>query len=342
MVRAFLNALYYADVIKMNELIEKYFKENLSSDEKKRFFSLIETDINLRREFIATQNLYALSSLLPDEDDERRALPKLKQFKQKRVKQTTIHLFRHTARYAVAVCVAILLTWLYMYMKQPAPPVDEPVVAWQEIVTPPGQRAMVKLTDGTTVWLNARSSLRYPNVFTKAERRVELDGEAYFDVEHKEEQPFIVSTEKLNIKVLGTEFNVHAYKGRNEFNAALIKGSVKIYNKGNEDNALFISPNEYVELIDNRLEKKEFGNMDFLLWREGIYAFDDVAFTEIIHKLELYYDVTIQVVNKKLSTYQFTGKFRQRDGVESVLRTLQKVYYFRFTKDEENNIITIR
>jgi ferric-dicitrate binding protein FerR (iron transport regulator) len=324
----------------MDELIEKYVKGSLSSAEKRQLFSLIETDVNLRKEFIATQNLYALSSLLPDEEDERRALPKLKQFKQRRVKRTTIHLFRNVARYAVAVCVAVLLTWAYLRL--PAPPADEPVVAWQELVTPPGQRAMVKLADGTTVWLNARSSLRYPEVFTKTERRVELDGEAYFSVEHKEEQPFVVSTEKLTIKVLGTEFNVHAYKGRNEFNAALIKGSVKIYNKGNEDNALFISPNEYVELIDNRLVKREFGNMDFLLWREGIYAFDDVAFMEIIHKLELYYDVTIQVANEKLSTYQFTGKFRQRDGVESVLRTLQKVYYFRFTKDEENNIITIR
>jgi ferric-dicitrate binding protein FerR (iron transport regulator) len=324
----------------MNELIEKYFKGNLSSAEKKQLFALIETDVNLKKEFISTQNLYAASSLLPDEEDERRALPKLKQFKQKRVGRTAIHLFRHMARYAVAICLAVLLTWVYM--KQTTPQANEPVIVWQELVTPPGQRAMVKLADGTTVWLNARSSLRYPAVFTKTERRVELDGEAYFDVEHKEEQPFIVSTEKLNIKVLGTEFNVHAYKGRNEFNAALIKGSVKIYNKGNEDNALFISPNEYVEMIDNRLVKKGFGNRDFLLWREGIYAFDDVTFMEIVRKLELYYDVTIQVVNEKLSTYQFTGKFRQRDGVESVLRTLQKVYYFRFTKDEENNIITIR
>ncbi|MDR0748542.1 MAG: FecR domain-containing protein [Tannerellaceae bacterium] len=324
----------------MNELIEKYFKGNLSSVEKKQLFALIEMDVNLKKEFISTQNLYAVSSLLPDKEDESRALPKLKQFKQKRLERTAIHLFRHIARYAAAVCLAVLLTWAYM--KQPAPPADEPVIAWQELVTPPGQRAMVKLADGTTVWLNARSSLRYPAAFAKTERKVELDGEAYFDVEHKDEQPFIVSTEKLTIKVLGTEFNVHAYKGRNEFNAALIKGSVKIYNKGHEENALFISPNEYVELIDNRLVKKEFGNTDFLLWKEGIYAFDDVAFTEIIHKLELYYDVTIQIANEKLSTYQFTGKFRQRDGVESVLRTLQKVYYFRFTKDEENNVITIR
>lgn len=324
----------------MHELIEKYFKGNLSSDEKKQLFLLIKNDINLRKEFISAQNLHALSSALPEEDDELRAIPKLKQFKQKYSKQTTIRLFRHITSYAAAICLAVMLTW--MYMKQSALPIDEPVVAYQEFITPPGQRAMIKLPDGTSVWLNARSSLRFPNIFTKAERKVELDGEGYFDVKHDENQPFVVSTEKLDIKVLGTEFNVHAYKGRNEFSTALINGSVKVYNKGNEDNALLISPNESAELVNNRLIKKTFSNKEFLLWKEGIYAFDDVTFVEIINKLELYYDVTIQVTNKKLSTYQFTGKFRQRDGVESVLRTLQKVYYFRFIKDEENNIITIR
>ena len=72
------------------------------------------------------------------------------------------------------------------------------------------------------------------------------------------------------------------------------------------------------------------------------YAFDDVPFSYIIKKLELYYDITIIQKNKKLDQYRFSGKFRQRDGVESVLQTLQKVYYFSFVKDEENNCITIR
>lgn len=324
----------------MHDLIEKYFRGDITSEEKKQLFSSLRIDNKLKKEFISIQSLFAVSSLLPAEDDEIRALPKLKQFKQKRRKQMTIRLFRQVAGYAAVICLTVMLTWAYV--KQSALPVEMPVVAYQEFVTPPGQRAMVKLPDGTTVWLNARSSLRYPNIFTDTERRVELDGEAYFDVTHKAEQPFVVSTEKLDIKVLGTEFNVHAYKGRNEFNASLVKGSVKIYNKGNEESALLIAPNEYAELVGNRLVKKEFTNMEFLLWRDGIYAFDDVEFAEIIRKLELYYDVTVQVTNKRLNTYQFTGKFRQRDGVESVLRTLQKVYYFGFIKDEDNNIITIR
>lgn len=79
-----------------------------------------------------------------------------------------------------------------------------------------------------------------------------------------------------------------------------------------------------------------------MLWKEGVYAFDDASFSDIIKKLELYYDVTIVQKNKQLDRYRFSGKFRQRDGVESVLQILQKVYSFSFVKDEDRNCITIR
>ena len=253
-------------------------------------------------------------------------------------KRYPIHILKHAAGYAAAICITILSTWMVMNDREPA----EEMVTYEEFTTPSGQRAMVKLHDGTTVWLNARSTLRYPNHFAREERKVELDGEAFFDVEHNEHKPFVVSTEKLDIKVLGTKFNVFAYKGREEFNTALLEGSVKVYERMNEEKALFMNPNECVELKDNKLVKRPMGNTDFLLWKEGIYAFDDVPFEDIIKKFELYYDIVITVNNSKLMKYKFSGKFRQRDGVESALRTLRKVYYFTYIKDEENNNIVIR
>lgn len=215
-------------------------------------------------------------------------------------------------------------------------------VAFEEFSTPAGQRAKIRLHDGTVVWLNARSILRYPNQFIGAERKVELEGEAFFEVARNEEVPFVVATEKPDIKVLGTKFNVFAYKGKNEFSTALIEGSVKIYKPDNESVAMYMNPNDFAELKEGRLEKRRIGNTDFLLWKEGIYAFDDVSFSEIISKLELYYDITIDIKNRKLGEYKFSGKFRQRDGVESVLKALQKIYRFSYTKDEELNKITIR
>ena len=324
----------------MHILITKYFEGEITAAERKLLFSMIQTDEKLRKDFSSVQNLYALSSWLPNENDEFEAVDKLAAFKHThcRKKRYPIHILKHAAGYAAAICITILSTGMVMNDREPA----EEMVTYEEFTTPSGQRAMVKLHDGTTVWLNARSTLRYPNHFAREERKVELDGEAFFDVEHNEHKPFVVSTEKLDIKVLGTKFNVFAYKGREEFNTALLEGSVKVYERMNEEKALFMNPNECVELKDNKLVKRPMGNTDFLLWKEGIYAFDDVPFEDIIKKFELYYDIVITVNNSKLMKYKFSGKFRQRDGVESALRTLRKVYYFTYIKDEENNNIVIR
>lgn len=325
----------------MHDFIIRYFNEEITADEKKQLFSLMETDSDLRKRFEDAQNLRALTSLLPLDEDGAFATGKLLEFKQARRKKGATISYKHIIGYAAAICVAVLSTW--MMMSREAEVVSEvPLVTYAEFATPSGQRAMMKLSDGTVVWLNARSVLRYPSQFVNGERKVELDGEAFFEVSHDEKVPFVVSTEKLDIKVLGTKFNVFAYKGRNEFQTSLVEGSVKIYDSRDEAHALFIEPNERVDLVGNKLVKSPFASMDFLSWKEGIYAFDDVTFDEIIKKLELYYDVSIVVKNTKLDTYKFSGKFRQRDGVESVLRTLQKVKSFAFVKNEELNQITIR
>lgn len=242
-------------------------------------------------------------------------------------------------KYAAVILVAIVSTWFVLTDRQDL--LNEQVT-YEEFKTPSGQRAMVVLHDGTTVWLNAASTLRYPNFFKGNLRKVELDGEAYFDVKHNEKIPFVVSTEKLDIKVLGTRFNVFSYKGKSKFTTYLEEGSIKIYRTFDEKNALLLEPNEMAELNGNRLVKRVAGNKDFLLWKDGIYAFDDTPFKEIIRKLELYYDITIEIDNSALAEYKFNGKFRQRDGIVSALRTFQKAYPFTFYKDDDLNHITIK
>lgn len=325
----------------MHILITKYFEGEITAANRKLLFSMMQTDEKLRNDFTSVQNLYALSSWLPRETDQLDAVDKLISFKQahcRKKRRSIPSLLKHIAGYAAAICFTILSTWMVMKDRQ----IPEEAITYEEFSTPSGQRAMVKLHDGTTVWLNACSTLRYPSRFAPEERKVELDGEAFFDVCHNEQKPFIVSTEKLNIKVLGTKFNVFAYKSRNEFNMALLEGSVKIYVPTNEETALFMDPNEYVELKDDKLVKHLMDNTDFLLWKDGVYAFDDVSFEEIIKKFELYYDIEIKVNNTKLLKYKFSGKFRQRNGVESALHTLRKIYYFNYIKDEESNSIIIQ
>ena len=105
---------------------------------------------------------------------------------------------------------------------------------------------------------------------------------------------------------------------------------------------LLLSPNEQVRLVDDQLVKEILDNRDILLWKEGIYAFDDMTLREIVHKLELYYDIRFVIRDSRLANYKFSGKFRQQDGVENVLRALQKVERFTFVRHEESNEIIIQ
>lgn len=325
----------------MHSLISKYFNKEITATEKAELFSLMQTDEELHKEFMSMQNLCALTASLPADDDEEKAVSKLLQFKQahKEDKKQATGWLKHIVGYAAAICIAVLSTWAVMSYLQHAETIG--TLAFEEFSTPPGQQAQVKLHDGTVVWLNARSRLRYPNRFSDNQRKVELDGEAFFEVTHNEKNPFVVSTGKVDIKVLGTKFNVFAYSKSDEFSTTLIEGSVKLYKSDDESAAIMMSPDERVELLNGELIKSQMNNTDFLLWKDGIYAFDDVTFNEILKKLELYYDITIEIKNQKLETYKFSGKFRQRDGIESVLRTLQKVYHFSYFRDEDLNKITI-
>jgi ferric-dicitrate binding protein FerR (iron transport regulator) len=325
----------------MHDLISKYFQGTISLPEKTELFSLIEVDTELRKEFISVQNVLAITSVLPDHSDETRTLGRLRQFKRKCKKKKRLHSMKRISRYTILVAASILATWGVIDYSVKNENKAAIISSVEEFTTPAGQRAKIKLHDGTTVWLNANSTLRNIACTDDKERRVELNGEAFFDVINNG-LPFVVSTEKSDIHVLGTQFNVNAYRGQEELTTSLLSGKIKIFSKENTANIVDLKPNELAEWKGNRWVKKSFSNMDFLLWKDGIYVFDDLSFVEIIKKLELYYETTIYVKNKKLETYKFTGKIRQRDGVESVLRTLQKVYYFSFVKDDDKNTITIR
>lgn len=125
----------------------------------------------------------------------------------------------------VAAIVLILLGGNFLLQKDDQ---MESLPSFQTLYVPAGQRAELILPDSTKVWLNANSKLVYPTSFKKGIRQVELDGEAYFDVKHNEDNPFVVGTKSMNVTVLGTEFNVSAYSDIEEFNIALLRGSIEL------------------------------------------------------------------------------------------------------------------
>ena len=136
----------------------------------------------------------------------------------------------------------------------------------QTVTVPAGQRASLILADGTTVWLNSNSTLKYPaNGFHSKNRKVTLEGEGYFEVAHDEKHPFIVETEKYDIRVLGTTFNVSAYPNSDMFETSLIEGKVTVYQPSTQ-HEVTLKPHEKVEAKDGKLYKETFSSDNDFLW----------------------------------------------------------------------------
>ena len=215
-------------------------------------------------------------------------------------------------------------------------------VRMMEVRTNPGMIATVVLPDNSVVHLNSMSTLRYPSSFSGTNQRlVELDGEAYFEVAKNKEIPFYVNTETNQVRVVGTHFNVCAYKGSNEFETTLVEGIVDIYAYDNERPLTRLTKNEFFGSYQGKYKKAVLPSYDYLRWREGLYCFDDSPFSCILTKLEKYYNVKITVENPKVLNYRCTGKFKEQDGVEHILKVIQKDHPFTYSISEEGDSIRI-
>jgi len=217
----------------------------------------------------------------------------------------------------------------------------EPVSALQVMYVPAGQRAKITLEDGTKVWLNANTTLTFPNRFSADLREVKLDGEAFFEVVSSRTRPFFVNTKKYCVKVWGTKFDLSAYSKSENFETSLIEGSVEVLKKESSDNVV-LKPNERVSnKSGGKMEVSRFEDMNQFLWKKGILYVDNLSFSELVGRLELYFDVSIEVKNQHVLAYHCTGKFRMKDGVEHILKVLQLRNKFEYRFDENRTKITI-
>ena len=214
--------------------------------------------------------------------------------------------------------------------------------AMNTIKVPAGQRANLTLPDGTNVWLNARSEMRYPAVFTGNKREITLDGEAYFEVTHNEDKPFVVQTNKCNVEVLGTKFNVEAYSDSEDFCTSLMEGSVRVSDKGNPSETVLLSPNHMVSLENGQLSTSPILDFDVFRWKEGLICFRNMNFEQLMLRFEKCYGVRIVVENKHLVNYICSGKFRISDGIDNALPILQKDEKYSFERNNDESVIYIK
>ena len=254
---------------------------------------------------------------------------------------TKVSLIRPWMRDVLKIAAAVAITvacGLYFYVSEK----KELMAAMNTVTVPAGQRVNLKLSDGTTVWLNARSEMVYPAVFSGAKREVKLDGEGYFEVEHDKECPFVVHTQRCDIEVLGTKFNVEAYSDSEEFSTSLMEGSVKVTDNAALSASVLLKPDQAVHFKDGRLLVSSIGDYDHFRWRDGLVCFNDVAFNELMKRFEKCYGISIVIENKNLEEYSCSGKFRISDGLDNALRILQRNAKYTFERNEDNSIVYIK
>lgn len=218
---------------------------------------------------------------------------------------------------------------------------EEPI-AMQTVTVPAGQRVNIKLPDGSNVWLNARTTLRFPFAFRSGRRQVELDGEAYFDIVKDKKHPFMVETSKAKVEVYGTQFNVDAYADRDEFETTLMSGSVQVVSAANPLDVQTLAPGSKAYLEEGRLKVAPVEDYNPYRWKEGLICFRNETFRNIMKDFEKYYGMSIHVENKQVLKYFYTGKFRQADGIDYALRVLQKDIRFTYHRDDENHTLFIK
>ncbi len=323
----------------MDERITKYFQGELSEQERISLLLERENNEDLKKEFAAYQNIEAITLLSPSAISESKGQKGYALFERKLHTKKVHFYIKRAIGYAAAIIILIGGTWMITKnsIQEPLPQIT---AVQQELYVPAGQRARITLPDGTTAWVNGGSTLLYPSFFSD-ERKIFLTGEAFFDVAKDREKPFIVSTQSIDIMALGTQFDVYSYSKGDYTSTTLIEGSVKVYPTGKESEATILKPNQRL-LFENGLFKLEESiDMDDLLWREGIYSFKKENMENIINKLQLYYDVDIIIKDPRILKYEYTGKFRQRDGVMEILRIIQKIHKFKIDKNEELNRITL-
>jgi len=181
------------------------------------------------------------------------------------------------------------------------------------------------LPDSTQVWLNASSTLEFPEHFGPDKREVTLSGEAYFDVRHSERAPFVIYTGKISTTVLGTSFNIKAYPDRQHIVVSVSTGKVKV---SYDDVALATLVKGQQVKIDRRLntvEEKKIAPAEVAAWQQGNMSYDDEALEDIVADLERLYNVRIRIDNNAIRTLKVSTSFRREIGIEQALQVLCKL-----------------
>ena len=192
-------------------------------------------------------------------------------------------------------------------------------IAMNLLNVPKGGQFQITLSDGTKVWLNSNSSLKYPSAFSTSERRVELTGEAYFEVSKNKQKPFIVETSLQKVEVLGTKFNINAYDDESSTQTSLAEGSVRVSCK---NNTTLLKPGQQSTLTDQNIAVRSINLDQVLDWKNGDFNFSNNNLKEIMRKISRWYNIEV-IFEGPISQETYVAQISRKKRLNDVLRALQ-------------------
>lgn len=310
------------------ETLYKFFERKASPEEKEAIRLWLEASPEHEEELFREREFFDAMIL---------SVPSHREKRKKAQRPFLRAALREALKFAALLALA-LSCGVYFYTSR----LEKLGSALTTITVPAGQRVNLTLPDGTNVWLNARSELRYPAAFTGGKRNVSLDGEAYFEVARDAAKPFIVSTRQCDVEVLGTKFNVEAYADSDDFCTSLLEGSVRVTDKHNPAEQLILRPNHQAALTDGHLRAEPIADFDLFRWKEGLICFKNMNFRELMTRFEKCYGIHIIIETRRLDDYVCSGKFRISDGIDKALSILQRDAGYTFERNKDESVVYIR
>jgi len=319
-----------------NELLIKFVIGQCSIEEKHEIMQLLEKDETLREEYADLKNVYALSRSYSDNKPEEF----VSEYKSIHKKINRIQ-FRSILRYAAVLLLAFCSGGVLFYLFTPKVTTTAGLKDGIKtmFIVPLGQTAEVILPDSSRVLMNSGSTLSYSPDFNPENRKVELNGEAFFNVKKDPLHPFIVKTSSVNIKVLGTSFNVEAYNDKfQEVNTTLISGKVEIETLTNKKLAE-LTPGMMGSYNKTR-QSLSLSKVDINLytsWKKGLLTFNDVPLQTITEKIERWYNVEIIYLNPKLKELRYSGAILKNKPIDQILEVMKITSDIQYKIDFRSN-----
>lgn len=248
----------------------------------------------------------------------------------KRIKRFSF--YPHTFKLLAAVILLLFMLSGSLFFFSKLTGITQNEVRKFIVEVPSGAKSKVTLPDGSVVWLNSESKIEYDSDFAKSSRNVSLSGEGYFEVSKNKNVPFVVKTEKLFVKVLGTKFNLKSYEEDAEVKVTLKEGAVKVEQLMGDTDPVTLEPNQQVTYrkSEDSMQVDSVDASSIEAWRDGLIVFDKVSLIDIARELKRLYDVPIQIEDENLKHIIYYSDFKNNIPIEKVIEILSAGSKFNY------------